>query len=185
MNNKGFTLVELIATIVILALIMGICFAFALSAFGDAKEKTEDVFVDTIEDAMDIYLSSDGKELNFSTKCNNLLEKKSGNVEVYKATVKFLDVINSKYRPITQNDLVNPANKDVDCNNANNISVNIYRDSDYVYYYSINKNSFGCLLNVNEDDGYSSLISNLPGDEVLLEDGKSYIDYVDLGGNCR
>lgn len=155
MNNKGFTLVELLAMIVILGIIMGIAFVSVNGGFKNAKDKTEDVFVDTIKDAMDMYLtSSEAKRLNFS-KCSNTINKKHGNINVYKAVINFNDVINSEYHPITQDDLVNPANDDASCNNAGNIVVNIYRDDDYVYYYSIDKDSFGCLKN-------TGMISNLP-----------------------
>ena len=161
MNNKGFTLVELLAVIVVLAIVAGITFGIINVNFGKTKEKTEEVFVDTIMDAMDMYLSSDAKGLDFSDDpCPNKIEKKHGNATVYKVDTSFLAVINSTYHPITQSDLINPANKNVSCNNAGNISISIYRDSDYVYYYKIDKSEFGCLLNISGE--YSSVISNLP-----------------------
>lgn len=161
MNNKGFTLIELLAVLVILAIVAGITFGIVNVDFDKTKEKTEEVFVDTIRDAMDIYLASDAKKLNFSEKCSNKINKKHGNIDVYKVDTNFLAVINSNYHPITQADLINPGNKNVTCNDANNIAISIYRDSDYVYYYKINKSGFGCLLNTSGE--YSSIISNLPG----------------------
>lgn len=161
MNRKGFTLVELIATLVVLGLVMSVVLISVNGGFSNAKEKTEDVFVDTIKDAMDMYLSSDAKKLNFElTSCT--LDKTYGTVNVYKATITFDEVINSEYKPITQKDLVNPANKDVVCSDASDIDINIYKDDDYVYYYSIDKSEFGCLLNTNVDNGQSLVISNLP-----------------------
>lgn len=165
MNNKGFTLVELLATIVVLAIIAGISFVSLNVFFGKAKENTEEVFVDTIKDAMDIYLDSDGKSLDFNSKCSNQLSKKHGLVDVYKASdITFNDVINSKYKPITKEELVNPANEDIVCNV--NALVSIYRDDDGIYYYKINKSDFDCLKNigiVTEDgDVYSDTITNLP-----------------------
>ena len=82
---------------------------------------------------------------------------------MYKVTTNFQAVIESKYKPITQNDLVNPANKDVECAIASNIEINIYRDDDFVYYYSIDKSEFDksetekCLIHTTLDK-----ISNLP-----------------------
>lgn len=155
MNRKGFTLVELLATLVVLGIVMSIVLVSVNGGFGEAKNKTEDVFVDTIKDAMDMYLDSNAKNLNFSTSCPNEIVKTYGEVKVYKATTNFQTVIDSKYKPITQNDLVNPANKDVECALASNISINIYRDEDFVYYYSIDKTEFGCLTKTDK-------ISNLP-----------------------
>ena len=173
MNRKGFTLVELIATIVVLGLIMSVVLIGVNGGFGRAKDKSEDVFVGTIKDAMDIYLDStiDVKEdLKDFTKCDGTIDKTYGSVNVYEATITFDEVINSQYYPITQADLVNPVNE-TKCALGKDIIVNIYRDADYVYYYSIDKDEFNCLLNdenkVKEYDEYdnpiyySSVISNL------------------------
>ena len=162
MNKKGFTLVELLAVLVILAIVLGITIVSVSGIFNNAKKKSEDAFVATIKDAMEMYLTSeDAKGLSFSTTCSNVLSKSYGNRKVYKSTITFANVINSEYKPITQADLVNPANKDVACNNASSISVTIYRDEDYVYYYKINRSAFGCLLNAATGDA-SSVITNLP-----------------------
>ena len=72
----------------------------------------------------------------------------------------FQAVIDSEYRPIDQKDLINPADKNVACSNALNIEITIYRDDDYVYYYKVDKNEFGCLKNIGGE--YSEIISNLP-----------------------
>ena len=160
MNKKGFTLVELLATLVILGIIVGITIISVSGLFKRAKEKSEDIFVDTIKDAMDMYLNSKGdmdEDLPSSSwqLCSNTIDKTFGSVKVYKATTYFSSIINSQYNPITQEDLVNPANENVSCNLASNINVNIYRDDDYVYYYSITKDNFGCLKN-------NGVITNLP-----------------------
>ena len=154
MNRKGFTLVELLATLAVLGLVMSVVLIGVNGGFGEAKSKTEDVFIKTIKDAMDIYLDSNGKNLTFSNKCVKYIDKTYGDVAVYKVTTTFDNVINSKYKPITQDDLVNPSNK-VKCANASSIYINIYRDEDFVYYYSIDKSDLNCLT----QEGY---ISNLP-----------------------
>ena len=172
MNNKGFTLVELLAVLVLLSLNKGITLSVFGVNLGETKKKTEEVFVETIKDALDMYLTSkEARGLNFNSECGNKLEKTHGDVSVYKAiyidrntgvtrNTNFLDVINSEYRPIVQKDLVNPADKDTACANASNIEITIYRDSDYVYYYSVSKSEFGCLKNIGGD--YESIITNLP-----------------------
>lgn len=187
MNNKGFTLVELLATLVILSIVIGITITTMNLNFRDTKEKTEDVFVDTIRDAIDVYLDSDAKSLSFTEFKNNegkdiCINKKYGEVNVKKVDVTFDKVISSKYRPITEGDLVNPANEKVSCGEPNNIKLTVYRDEDFVYYYSINKSEFAldgkdsCLLNnsskvkeTKKDEYgndiniyYSDVISNLP-----------------------
>lgn len=153
MNRKGFTLIELIATLAVFGVIISLVVVSISDVFDSTKEKTEDVFVDTIKDALDIYLSSDAKKIKFNTVCSNIIDKTYGHVKVYKATITFDKVINSQYHPITEADLVNPANEDVTCNV--NASVTIYRDEDYVYYYSVEKSAFDCLKGTGK-------ISNLP-----------------------
>ena len=153
MNSKGFTLVELLATVVLLAIIMGIVLVSTTGGFKKSKEDTEKVFIDTIKDAMDMYLDSDAKNLDYKgTNCTINKTHKIG-VKLYKANnITFNDVINSTYHPLTESDLVNPAN-DKKCKATATIS--IYRDEDFVYYYKIDKDGFECLTS-------SGVISNLP-----------------------
>ncbi len=155
MNKKGFTLAELLATILILGIVVGITVISVSGGFKNARKKTEDVFIKTIEDALDIYISSDGSKSNYSQfACT--INKKHGSVSVYKTSISFNDVINSTYTPLRVEDMHNPANKDEANYNCNtNVNVTIYRDSDYVYYYKVNKADFGCL----NTTGY---ITNLP-----------------------
>ena len=82
MNNKGFTLVELLATLVILSLVVGLVFGAFNFNFGSAKEKTEEVFVNTLRDAVDLYLSTETENLKIADEasgakmvCTNKLEK--------------------------------------------------------------------------------------------------------------
>lgn len=158
MNRRGFTLVELLATLVILGIVTSIVVIGINGGFNNAKDKTEDVFVKTVKDAMDIYLDSDAKKLNFSKTAVCTLSKTHGKSNVYKGgiivgydddgipivrSVILNDVINSEFHPITEDDLVNPVNGSK-CNK--NTVVNIYRDDDYVYYYEIDSD-MGCLVN--------------------------------------
>lgn len=159
MNKKGFTLVELLATLVILGIVMGIVLISTTGGFGKAKDKTEDVFIKTIEDALNIYLDSDAKRLSFTNQCANGINKshKVG-VKVFKTTINFNDVINSTYSPITVREMHNPANKGKDnyqCTNLDNVIINIYRDEDFVYYYEVDKSQFNCLNG-------EGVITNLP-----------------------
>lgn len=147
MNRRGFTLVELLATLVILGIVTSIVLIGINGGFNNAKDKTEDVFIKTVKDAMDIYLDSDAKKLNFSKTAVCTLNKTHGKSKVYKSSdnITLSDVINSEFHPISEDDLVNPVNSSK-CNK--NTVVNIYRDDDYVYYYEID-GDMGCLINTN------------------------------------
>ena len=156
MNRKGFTLIELLATIVVLGIIMGIVFITTGDTFDNTKNKTEDAFISTIKDSLDMYLdSSDAKKEKFNSSSICEIHKTHGMVKVYKNANKltFQKVIDSEYKPISKDDLVNPANKDIKC--STNAEINIYRDEDYVYYYKVNPSGFGCLTK-------GETITNLP-----------------------
>ena len=168
MNKKGFTLVELLATIVILGIVVGLSFVGINGAFKNAKEKSEDAFIATIEDALKIYLDTGAKKLREDSSFSPItINKTHGIVTVSKLrdpngnTITFNNVIDSDgFNPITIGELVNPANKDTDrfqCSADG--TLNIYRDSDFVYYYLIDKDGFGCF----NTTGY---ITNLPCDAL-------------------
>ena len=170
MNKKGFTLVELLATLVILGIVTGIVLISVSGYFKNAKSKTEDVFIDTIKDVMEVYLNTGhSKSLSFNGLVDNsgkscYLDKTSGFVRVYVAETNFDSVISAEYNTITKNELKNPANEDVSCGEPSDIDVTIYKDDDSVYYYSIDKGEFGtggnsCLIS-------EGVISNLPGEFV-------------------
>ena len=156
MNQKGFTLVELLATIVILSIVVGIAIIGANGGFSNAKDKTEDVFLKTIEDALNIYIDSDAKKLRFNTSSSVCtIQKRFGESKIYRTIdrITLNDIINSEYKPLTATDVVNPANEDVDCNL--NAEVSIYRDDEYIYYYRFKKDFLECF----KTTGY---VTNLP-----------------------
>lgn len=163
MDKKGFTLVELLATLAVLGIIATIILISTTGGFGDAKDKTEDIFVKTIQDALEIYLDSDARNLNFNVQVCTIDKTHKSGVKVYKTNkdkngdfLTFNSVINSSYHPISESDMHNPANKDKDNYLCNTFGIlNIYRDDDYVYYYKIEKSSFDCLNGVGS-------ITNLP-----------------------
>ncbi len=159
-EKNGFTIVELLAVLVLLGIIMGIVLVTVNGGFGNAKNKTEDIFIKTIEDALNMYLnSSEAKQLfnngSYTEACAIDKTHKLG-VKVYRANVSFNDVINSEYHPIAANDLINPANDGAKCTNLTGKIINIYRDEDYIYYYKIEKSELNCLKN------QTGSISNLP-----------------------
>ena len=135
MNKKGFTLIELLATIVILGIVVGIAVVMVNVNINNAKKKTEEVFIDTIRDAMSMYLGEHGGSIKSGgTKCSQILDKKlSEGVQVYKKNVK-LEAVIADSNSLDKSELVNPATKKL-C--KSDIDVNIYADDDYVYYYKI------------------------------------------------
>lgn len=156
MNRKGFTLIELIMVIVALSLIVGVVVVSVNSGTSKAKEKTEDIFIETLKDATSVYLNSDAKGLNFNSGAVCSVRKTLGDVSIYESNnnITFNSIINSTYKPITVNDMVNPANEK-SCNS--NANVRIFRDDDYVYYYLIEMNNLNCL---DFNDGL--ILTNLP-----------------------
>lgn len=162
MNRRGFTLVELLATLVILSIVVGITIVFMNNSFKEAKDKTENLFVKTLSDGISVYLDdSELKKSEFvDTGCYVNKTRGGRRVKLYGVNKTMEDVINSTYKPLSQSDLVNPSNEDVSCGLAKDIGLTIYRDEDFVYYYKIDRKMIGCL---NNQEGY---ISNLP-EEVL------------------
>ena len=168
MNKRGFTIIELLATLIILGIVTGIVIVGVNINLDTAKEKTEEVFIGTIKDAIKMYLDSDAKKLKNDNNENAVCtvnKALSDNVKIYKLyefdeyghknNITLEKIINSKYIPLLGSDLVNPNNEGVECD-VDTI-VNIYRDDDYVYYYKISKSDIGCLtLNLDE------YITNLP-----------------------
>ena len=158
MNKKGFTLIELLVTLVVLGIVVGIVLVYMNYNIEDAKKKSEDIFVGTIRDAMDMYLAQDARGLDFNTTCSDKLDKKhDSEVYVYMADVSFNNVISSN-KSLVESEFVNPAN-DKQC--SVNANVEIYRDDDYVYYYRILKKDFDCFMVATDDD----FITNLPLEE--------------------
>ena len=157
MNKRGFTLIELLATLAVLGIIMGIVLVSSTSLFKDRKSDTEDVFVDTLKDAVKIYIDElGGVDLNGSPVCTIEKSIHPNGVGIYEVKkITFKDITNSKYKPLTEADMINPANN-VECNI--NAEVHIYADSDFAYYYKFTGSELECL----SKDKNKDVISNLP-----------------------
>ena len=162
MNKRGFTLIELLATLAVLGIIMGIVLVSSTSLFKDRKSDTEDIFVDTLKDAVKIYIDElGGVDLNGSPVCTIEKSIHPNGVGIYEVKnevkkITFKDITNSKYKPLTEADMINPANKDEKCNI--NAEVHIYADSDFAYYYKFTGSELKCL----SKDKNKGVISNLP-----------------------
>lgn len=165
MNNKGFTLIELLAAIVILSLVMGISASGVMGAINQSKAKGEKLFVSKLSKSIDDYINLKGSSMvqngsayTFDKKSNignstyrvsaYQLKKNSGN------SFKILDLVSEKL--VDQVKLVNPKNKKQCFDNSHNPVIEVYRDSDYVYYYYVQFNSGNNRCELN------SCISTLP-----------------------
>ena len=112
MNNKGFTLVELLATILVLALVMSIGTFSVLAILKNAKEKNYNLLLNNIKDASELYY----QECKYANSNNsgitcNLTKTKLGDLVKYgylkgNSTVKVSNNIKEKDKYT----LVNPIN---------------------------------------------------------------------------
>ena len=154
MNREGFTLIELLGVIILLGVIASVSIVTVNYGLDEAKKETEEVFVKTLRDAVNMYMDVDAKTLMFSTSKSCVISKLIDNADVYKANeITFNEIINSEYSPIVAGEMVNPANEK-QCNV--NAKITIYRDEDYVYYYKFNGSELGCLVT------NTGMITNFP-----------------------
>ena len=175
MNNKGFTLVELLAVIVILSLVMGIASYGVLSAIESSKNSSEKIFVEKIGGLIDEYLALKGSRLGLKNSDNPILWCKKGSCSSDNSDLdstyelnsfSFNDIIDEDL--IDEDQIVNSRNKK-NCfgngsNNSKNPIVRVFRDSDYVYYYYVDLRGNKTYCEVSNDNGViNTLPSNLRG----------------------
>lgn len=183
MDNKGFTLVELLATVVVLGLVMGITAHSVLGVIEKSKDKSEKIFVDKLENSIDAYISSTrtSNTLEIDSNANEIYYEKcklynddgtcinDGSYESTAYTMKSFPLSKISDSNLIQNkDITNPKNKKA-CD-LSLVNVNLYRDSDMVYYYYANLKDLGC--DVSEK---YQIITNIPAElcEALTENGSS------------
>ena len=167
MNRKGFTLVELLAVIVLVALVLAIAIPTSIVSYKKAKLKTEDVFVKRLSEVVEDYISLGSQELlegdkfQFQQLSGNYRKTDTGiglaedwnNYKVYKTTktVAIEDLI--KQNLLFEAKYINPNNKNysyikdgITHNTCNlDAEIEIYKDSEAVYCHKIRFNSLGCL----------------------------------------
>lgn len=152
MNNKGFTLVELLATIMILALIAGISMISYSGYLNRSKDKTEEIFKKNISDYIDAFITSNTNNFSDNTLVGNNVYSQKYNNHI----ITFQDLIDSNI--INAKDLKNNTNNKVCSTNTN---ITIYRDNNYVYCFIVYLN---CLdSSDNEVSNCSSYIMDKIG----------------------
>lgn len=146
MNNKGFTLVEMLAVVVILAVVGGIATTSVINTINTSKKSSEKVFVGKLSNLIDDYL-----DLNKPTKqvgstpykfqkcgnseCTSKREVEAIQLQKNSGKIYLKDLVDKGI--ITKDKLINPKNKK-ECLSGNGPEIKVYRDNDYVYYYYVN-----------------------------------------------
>ena len=124
MNKKGFTLIETIMVIAILALLMLILVPNVIVLINKNNIKSCHNLEDSIINATKMYVTNNKYELGFS--CN---ETKS---------LKIQDLVNSGDLKISDNKLTNPVdNSSISLENTINIKYNC-NNKEFTYEFSLN-----------------------------------------------
>ena len=154
LDNKGFTLIEVIAVVAILGIIVAIVLPSVFGYFDTSKDRSEEIFMGEMERIIDNYVSLEGRNKEFDTNNGKKLEKcdplEVNNsctvVNVYKNIQKitFNDLVNSGL--VKASDIINPKNEE-QCSLDTEIIV--YRDDDYVYCF---ETKFDCVDDSDNKD---------------------------------
>ena len=184
MNNKGFTLVEMLAVIVILAILSGIATYGVINAIKTSKDKAEDAFLNEMGHQIETYIGFNSPKNKIDNSFNftkTIIDKNDDESSSYTTgrEVTVWEVIdNDKTSRLTLKDLLdreysddnnykNP-NTDKECKTNNEIV--IFMDSDFVYYYYVDFDEEGdCISN-------GKIVNSLPKELVCsLPDNYSFI----------
>ena len=167
MDNKGFTLVELLATVAIIAIVGSIATAGVISIINNSKNKSEEIFVNKISNLIDDYLDLYPPNKKIEDTIISFEKCGSGNncyeVEAYEVTkdtgeIHLIDLVNTGI--ITKDKLINPKNKEQCLISGDGPKITVYRDNEYVYYYSVDFcEDTPCDCNINEENGYINTFS--------------------------
>ena len=183
MDNKGFTLIELLATVVVLGLVMGITAHSVLGVIEKSKDKSEKIFVDKLENSIDAYISDarTKNELKIDSSSSAIEYQKcklynddgtcinDGSYDITAYTMESFPLSKISDIHLIQNkDIINPKNKKK-CD-LNKVDVDLYRDSDMVYYYYADLSKLKCDINKKYQ-----IITNIPAElcKALITNGSS------------
>lgn len=177
MNKKGFTLIELLAVIVVLGLVLIISVPNLTDVYKNSKLKTEEIFIDKLSKKIEEYIDFNKDTWSFENgpviKTKKVPNSDSTEVTVWwKDDINFQELLESKL--VTKGDFIDPnTKKNCSEGNSTNSTIEVYKDTDYVYCFVVRKKSFNiketsCLsddyLNKYTMGDESQIINTCPWD---------------------
>lgn len=163
MNRKGFTLIEVLAVIIVLSIILVVAAPGISNVYKNSKLKSEQVFINRLSTIIDSYVKLNTDTIGFTREADQA-KKEGQNITIYKGKRKendiereiiVNDIINDDLLSIE--DYVNAGNKDYINPETNtkgcktSAQIEVYRDSDFVYCHKVKKDSLGCLTKEYKD----------------------------------
>ena len=101
MNKKGFTLIELIATIVIMALILIMVMPSIRALRNNSEKKQYEYYGDSLIEASKIYVNKEGEDITSL------------------GTLDFIGCVDITYQDLIDSDLIKPfTDENIDCSNV-------------------------------------------------------------------
>lgn len=150
MNNKGFTLIEIIMVIAILALLAILTTPNVISLINKNKVDDYNAVIDSIVKATDIYVSDNRYNLTFDNSCSDSVDEISTNITL--ETLVVSGDLSSEITNHCTNEIINNDNND----NLKNILVTITLDcktKKFSYEVDIAENYFKRKPNVTDSSG--------------------------------
>lgn len=171
MNKKGFTLIELLAVIVVLGLVLIISVPNLTDVYKNSKLKTEEIFIDKLSKKIEEYIDFNKDTWSFKKepdpKTKKVPNSKSTEVTVWRKDkdISFQELLNSKL--VTKGDFIDPnTKKNCSEGNSTNRTIEVYKDTDYVYCFVVRKKSFNIIEETScLSDDYLNKYTK--GDEII------------------
>jgi prepilin-type N-terminal cleavage/methylation domain-containing protein len=157
MNNKGFTLVELLATIVIISILGVIAYTSVSSYIKTSQDKAEDKFLDEVSTEVESYISlysgnfktdKTSPSYNFDKVVKSSINAEgTAGSDVTRAVTGY-KMIRTDGNEFTLSNIINDlkttekfvnpkTNKEC---SASEVKISVFMDSDFVYYYYVDFN---------------------------------------------
>ena len=142
LNNKGFTLIEVLAVVVILSVLAAIMVPSVNYIINQNKENNYENLKNSIISAAKIYLSDNRYEISINKLCSNATEKititsiNGKNLTNSKLPIKWL-VDSKSLSTNSDGDIINPSNKNKKLNLDDSYVLVKYQCSNKDYTYTL------------------------------------------------